>query len=82
MAWHMSSADSNGCIVETSYLALARMGGTQQAGSLVTQALSVMRGSITEANIAGRLSFMQALSWMHDSMRKANTAGRLYETQL
>jgi len=51
-------------------------------GSLVTQALSVMRGSITKANIAGRLSFMQALSWMHDSMRKANTAGRLSETQL
>ena len=43
MAWHMSSADSNGCIVETSYLALARMGGTQQAGSLVTQALLLHR---------------------------------------
>ena len=62
MAWHMSSADSNGCIVETGYLALARMGRTQQAGSLVAQALSLMHGSITKANIAGRLSLMQALS--------------------
>ncbi len=46
MAWHMPSADSNGCIVETGYLALGRMAGTQQAGSLLTQALSLMHGSM------------------------------------
>ncbi len=82
MAWHMSSADSNGCIVETGYLALAGMGGTQQAGSAITQGLSLMRGSMTKANITGRLSLMQwRSSVVHGSMRKANTAGRLSETQ-
>ncbi len=72
MTWHMSSADSNGCIVETGLLALGHMGGAQQAGSLVAQALSLMHGSMKKANTTGRLSLTQALSLLHGSMRGAN----------
>ena len=53
MASHISSADSNGCIVATSLLACK----TQRAGSLLTQALSLMHDSMRKANISGQALF-------------------------
>ena len=62
-------------------LALGHVGGAQQAGSLFTQALSLMHGSMRKANIAGRLSLTQALELLQGSVKGANTAGRLSLTQ-